>query len=150
MEEINVVAMITLFMCIAYGVLGAVLFFASIWKVYKKMGQQGWVYLVPIYGTYVLNTKVQKRNPAWVLITVFEYIITIAYLFTGFYEILLNIMGVISGIYTIVLLHGISKGFKRSGWFTVGLILFPYIFFPVLGFSKDEFYKEVFEKNIEK
>lgn len=40
MEEINVVAMITLFMCIAYEVLGAVLFLLVFGKYIKKWGNK--------------------------------------------------------------------------------------------------------------
>lgn len=149
MEEINMLGVAILVASFIYLVVVAILILAGIWKVYKKMGQPGWVYLIPIYGTYVLNTKVQKRNPWLVLIDVAGIINIVAALINGRGICYWTIV-IICWLYHIILTNGISKGFKRGKWFTCGLILIPVIFYPILGFSKDEFYKEVFEKNIEK
>lgn len=41
---------------------------ASFCKVYEKMGEDGWKAIIPIYNIYILNTKIQKRNPSLIAI----------------------------------------------------------------------------------
>lgn len=131
----------------------SLLWIISFCKIYKKMGQKWWSCLIPVYSTYVLNTKVQKRNPAWILITVVYYGILISRIIykvemdSEIYKWIILLSYLIFLVYFIVLTNGISKGFKRGKWFTTGLVLFPVVFYPVLGFSKDKFYEEIFEKN---
>lgn len=142
--------------------LGIVLLAASC-KVYEKMGEDGWKAIIPIYSIYVLNTKIQKRNP-WLIVISIVFSISLFYiphesLLCYYYEdydrllILLSILLIITLInliYIGILYYGIAKGFKKSKGFAWGLIFLPIIFFSILAFSeKEKFYKEVFEKKEE-
>jgi hypothetical protein len=83
------------------------------WKVYSKAGQPGWAAIIPIYNTIVLLQIVGK--PIWWI-----------FLF------LIPCVNIIFAIWTVNLL---SKSFGQSEGFTVGLILLPFIFYPILGFG---------------
>jgi hypothetical protein len=83
------------------------------WKVYAKAGQPGWACIIPIYNIIVLLQIVGK--PIWWI-----------FLF------LIPCVNIVFVIWTINLL---SKSFGQSEGFTVGLILLPFIFYPILGFG---------------
>ncbi|MBS1663915.1 MAG: hypothetical protein JST68_22910 [Bacteroidetes bacterium] len=81
------------------------------WKMFEKAGQPGWAFIIPIYNTYILLKIVGK--PTWWLILMF---------FLPF----------IFGIWACNML---SKSFGKEEGFTVGLVLLPFIFIPILGFG---------------
>ncbi len=82
------------------------------WKVYEKAGKPGWAALIPIYNAIVLLEIVGK--PVWWL-----------FLF------LIPCVNIVFLIWTMNLL---SKSFGQSEGFTIGLIIVPFIFFPILVF----------------
>ena len=83
------------------------------WKVYAKAGQPGWAAIIPIYNVIVMLQIVGK--PIWWI-----------FLF------LIPCVNIIFAVWTINLL---SKSFGQSEGFTVGLLLLPFIFYPILGFG---------------
>lgn len=132
---------------------------ASFCKVYEKMGEDGWKAIIPIYNIYILNTKIQKRNPSLIAIHI-VFLILLFYIeqeiiFSRYYDdekilimlVILLIVMLVNLIYMGILYYGIAKGFKKSKKFAIGLIFLPIIFLPILAFSeKEEFCKEIFEK----
>ena len=85
----------------------------GMWKVFEKAGKPGWAAIVPIYNFIVLIEIVGKPMiwVLWLLIPCVNFVFIIW---------LYNLM---------------SKSFGKSEGFTVGMILFPYIFWPILGFG---------------
>ena len=83
------------------------------WKVYKKMGLEGWECIVPIYNLWVLAKAVGKP-PYWGLLCCIPYI------------------GIIWAIW---LCNMLSKSFGKEEGFTVGMVILPFIFIPILGFG---------------
>jgi hypothetical protein len=96
-----------------FGLAFAVLFIAAFWKIFTKAGQPGWAAIIPIYNYYVL-LKVVGR-PGWWLI--------------------LYLIPIVNLIIFIVVALDLAKSFGKSGGFAVGLVLLPFIFFPILGFG---------------
>jgi uncharacterized membrane protein YhaH (DUF805 family) len=90
-----------------------VLVLAGFWKVFTKAGQPGWVCIIPIVNIYFL-LKVAGR-PGWWLILFF--------------------IPFVNFIISIVVSHDISRSFGRGIGTTVGLVLVPFVFYPVLGFG---------------
>ena len=84
-----------------------------LWKVFEKAGKPGWAAIVPIYNMVVFLEIVRK--PLWWIILLFIPLVNI----------------VISFIVSMALgeLFGKGKGFG------VGLILLPFVFFPILAFG---------------
>jgi hypothetical protein len=91
----------------------AVVMIVGMWKVYVKAGKPGWGCLIPFYNLYLL-IKIGGK-PGWWLILMFIPLLNL-------------IMGIIVAV-------GIARNFGKSGWFAVGLIFLPFIFYPILGFG---------------
>ena len=89
----------------------------SYWKIFTKAGKPGWACLVPIYGTIVLLQIIGK--PWWWLLLV-----------------CIPIVNIIFGIWATNLL---AKSFGKETGFTIGLILLPIIFIPILGLGSAKY-----------
>ena len=99
-------------------ILGLVgLMLASMWKIYEKAGREGWEALVPFYNVYVL-LEIVKKPWWWLLLMMIPYV------------------GAIWAVWSYNLL---AKKFGKTEVFTVGLILLPFIFFPILAFGDARF-----------
>jgi hypothetical protein len=87
------------------------------WRIYEKAGQPGWASIIPIYNFYVLLKIVGK--PGWWLIWMF-----------------VPLANVIVAIWTTNLL---SKSFGKGVFFTIMLLILPWVFYPILGFGNAEY-----------
>jgi hypothetical protein len=94
-----------------------ILLIAAIWKVFTKAGQPGWGAIIPIYNLYAM-CKVAGRPGWWLLLCLIPF---------------LNL------IILIILNFDIAKKFGKSGGFAVGMILLPFIFWPILGFGSAQY-----------
>jgi hypothetical protein len=90
------------------------LLIVSMWKVYTKAGKAGWASIIPIYNTIVLLQIVGK--PWW-------------------WIFLFCIPGV-NFVFLIWMNNLLSLSFGKSASFTVGLVLIPIVFIPILGLGK--------------
>jgi len=86
---------------------------AGMWKTFEKAGKPGWAAIIPIYNLIILLEIIGKPM-IWIL------------------WMLIPCVNIVFGIWATNLL---SKSFGKSEGFTVGLVIFPYIFWPILGFS---------------
>jgi hypothetical protein len=91
-----------------------ILIIASLWKIFKKAGQPGWTSIVPIYNIVVMLHIIKK--PTWWVILTFIPLVNI--------------------IVSIIIVYNLSKVFGKGAGFTIGMIVFPFIFYPILGFGK--------------
>jgi hypothetical protein len=87
------------------------------WKVFTKAGQPGWACIIPIYNTIVLLQIIRK--PLWIIVLC-----------------LVPYVNFIVGIY---LMYELAKAFGKGPGFTVGMVLLPFIFFPILGFGDAQY-----------
>ncbi len=89
----------------------AVLMIVALWKIFTKAGKPGWYSLIPIWNTLVLLRIVGR--PMWWFLLYFIPIVNVIILF--------------------IVLNDLSKSFGKGIGFTIGLIIFPYVFMLVLG-----------------
>jgi hypothetical protein len=87
------------------------------WKIYEKAGKPGWAALIPIYSTIVTLEIIGK--PIW-------WIFLIIFPCTSF-------------IFFIWSTNLLSKSYGQSEGFTIGLLLLPFIFYPILGFGNYQY-----------
>jgi hypothetical protein len=83
------------------------------WKLYTKAGKPGWACIIPIYNIIVLLEIVGK--PIW--------------------WIFLLIIPCVNIIFAVWVINLLSKSFGQSEGFTIGLLLFPFVFYPILAFG---------------
>jgi hypothetical protein len=86
---------------------------AGLWKTFEKAGKPGWAAIIPIYNYIVLLEIVGK--PIW-------WIFLLLFPCTSF-------------IFAIWVINLLSKSFGQSEGFTIGIVLLPFIFIPILGFG---------------
>ena len=101
---------------ICYSVV-VLLLIAAIWKVFSKAGQPGWAAIIPIYNIYVM-CKVAGRPGWWLLLMLIPFVNLII-------AIILNV--------------DIAKRFGKGIGFAIGMILLPFIFWPILGFGSAQY-----------
>ena len=87
------------------------------WKMYEKAGKPGWAAIIPIYNWIVILEIVGK--PVW--------------------WVILFLVPCVNIIFIIWTLNLLSKSYGQSEGFTVGLILLPFIFYPILGFGNSKY-----------
>jgi hypothetical protein len=85
----------------------------AIWKIFEKAGKPGWASLIPFYNVYIMLEIAGK--PGWWLV--------------------LYLIPVINLIMMIIVTIAFAAKFGKSGGFVAGLILLPFIFYPILAFS---------------
>lgn len=90
-----------------------ILMIASLWKVFTKAGKDGWLCLIPIVNIYVMLQIAGK--PGWWLILMF-----------------IPLVNVIVGI---IVLISLAAAFGKGAGFAIGMLILPFIFYPLLGFG---------------
>ncbi|MCR5236924.1 MAG: DUF5684 domain-containing protein [Lachnospiraceae bacterium] len=90
---------------------------AGMWRVFAKAGEGGWKVLIPILNAYTL-VKIATGGFLWFIL-----------MFVPFVDIAAAIIVPIK----------LAKSFDKSTGFGIGLLLLPFIFYPKLGFSEDEY-----------
>ncbi|ETZ19669.1 MULTISPECIES: DUF5684 domain-containing protein [Pedobacter] len=99
----------TVFFCLIV----LVIVYAGLWKTFVKAGKPGWAAIIPIYNLIVLIEIVGKPT-IWILWLLIPCV---------------NI------VFSVWLMNLLSKSFGKTEGFTVGLIILPIVFYPILGFG---------------
>ena len=94
-----------------------VVMLAGMWKVFEKAGRQGWEAIVPIYNIYVLTIVVGQ--PWWLLI--------------------LCLIPLVNVLVFIFLAFKLAERFGQGVPFTIGMVLLPFVFYPLLGFGDAQY-----------
>lgn len=103
-------------------ILPMLIMFGAQWKIYEKMGVEGWKGIIPIYNLYVLIVEVLHK-PTKEFILCLVPVVQLYFIYLNYYLML--------------------KGFGKSTKFMIASIFFPWVTFPILAFSNSEFNKEL-------
>ena len=125
------------------------------WVFFKKCGEEGWKALIPVYNDYLL-VKIAGLNWWWILIIYAGAILSImqstfntmqnldntsSYTALALLVSFLNVFASFAALFArINQSYNITKRFKKTGAYTVLLVLFEPIMLLVLGLSKNEEY----------
>ncbi len=85
----------------------------SLWKIFVKAGEPGWAAIVPIYNLIVL-IKIAGKPLWWIVL----FLIPCA-----------NIIA------AVLIALALAKTFGKETGFAIGMILLPFIFYPILAFG---------------
>ena len=91
----------------------AVLMIAAMWKVFDKAGEPGWAAIVPIYNIVVL-LKISGKPIWWIVLFMIPFVNFIA---------------------MILVAMALAESFGKSTGFALGLVLLPFIFYPLLAWG---------------
>ena len=97
-----------------FGLVVAVVVIAGMWKIFVKAGEPGWAAIIPIYNLYII-TKITAKPIWWLL--------------------LLLLCPFINIVFGILLTVALAKSFGKGVGFAIGMILLPFVFYPMLGFG---------------
>ena len=90
------------------------------WKVFEKAGRPGWKAIVPILNT-ITFIQIAGRSAWWFLL------------------MLLPVVGL---IFSVIVTVDFAKKFDKNHWFAVGIMLLPFIFYPLLAFGDSRYQGE--------
>ena len=93
------------------------LIIVPMWKLFEKAGKPGWAAIIPIYNIIVILEIIGE--PTW--------------------WVLLFFIPFVNFIMVIILMAKFAAAFGKGAGFTVGLIVLPFIFYPILGFGKSQY-----------
>ena len=108
---------------LSFGVLMLFATISSQWRLFKKAGEPGWASIVPIYNI-IVQCKIAGA-PAWWVIMFFIPIVSI--------------------VFAIMLVNKFVKAFGKDSGFTVGMILLPLVFMPILAYGNTTYTKPVIQ-----
>ena len=96
------------------------LMIVSLWILISKAGRPGVAAIIPIWN--IIELVRISGKPLW-------------------WVILILLIPIVNFIMLIMVWNGISKAFGKDAGFTVGLVLLPFVFFPILAFGKATYTK---------
>ncbi len=141
-----------------------ILAYIGLWNMFSKAGVEGWKCIIPYYNTYVIGQISKKEKLAKILIIVQVISIVVLTVFVGsLVAVAVNfnsyddvsmlplIIALISGIATSMLLiaemimrimlhYNLMKSYEAPTVFLILVIMFPYVAWLILGFSKKYLY----------
>jgi hypothetical protein len=85
----------------------------SLWKIFTKAGKPGWAAIIPIYNMIVMLEIAGK--PIWWFI--------------------LLLIPFVNIIIIIIVLIALAKNFGKGVGFAIGMLILPFIFYPMLAFG---------------
>lgn len=107
-------AILAFYACIFFvSFLMTVVVMAGTWKAYAKAGEPGWAAIVPVYNIMIM-ARIAGKDEVQALLT------------------LIPVVGI---VFYIMILIDFCKCFDVSPAYVIGLILLPYVFWPMLGFG---------------
>ena len=98
----------------------------ALWKLFEKAGRPGWAAILPFYNIYIM-LEIAGLQWWWLLLIIFIPLIPIL-------GLLIEI-----GIWFYVNLKFVQSYGKDTG-FAIGAFFLPFIFYPIMAFSKDTNY----------
>jgi len=107
------------FLIITAFVIIAITFLLAVMMVFEKGRESGFAILIPVYNVYLL-TRITEKPWWWTIL------------------LLIPILNIYFGI---LMMHRLSESFGKSWGFTLGLLLLPVVFLPILAFDSSTIYK---------
>ena len=141
-----------------------ILAYIGLWNMFSKAGVEGWKCIIPYYNTYVIGqiSKKEKLAKILIIIQVISVVVITAFI-CSLFAVLINmdsyddvnivplIIALITGIATSMLLiaemimrimlhYNFMKSYEAPTVFLILVIMFPYVAWLILGFSKKYLY----------
>lgn len=110
---------------------------AGKWKVYGKLGMPGWYSIIPIYADYKLCECVHRGDEGKTFLMAYLIVLICSWVFCW-----VDTVGVLLAlaqlVMTIIVLNDLSHVFGKDTGYTIGLVIFGFVFWTMLGFGASE------------
>ena len=110
---------------------------AGKWKVYGKLGMPGWYSIIPVYADYKLCERVHRADEGKTFTMAYLIVLICSWAFCW-----VDTVGVLLAlaqlVMTIIVLNDLSRAFGKETGYTIGLVIFGFVFWTMLGFGASE------------
>ena len=110
---------------------------AGKWKVYGKLGMPGWYSIIPVYADYKLCERVHRGDEGKTFLMAYLIVLICSWVFCW-----VDTVGVLLAlaqlVMTIIVLNDLSHVFGKDTGYTIGLVIFGFVFWTMLGFGSSE------------
>lgn len=107
------------------------------WKAYEKLGMPGWYSIIPVYADYKLCERVHRTDEGRTFLMAYLIVLICSWVFCW-----VNTVGVILAlaqlVMDIIVLNDMSRTFGKETGYTIGLVIFGFVFWTMLGFGASE------------
>lgn len=114
-----------------------ILLIVANWKIFTKAGQPGWATLIPFYNVYVMS-QIAFGSAMYFIALIVVWVVSFIGNISGI-DFISSLASLAQLVLYIIYCAKISKAFQKSVGFTVGLVVLPVIFFPILGFDSSRY-----------
>ena len=115
----------------------------SYYKILGKMGKRKYLAIIPLLGEMEMSTDLfQKMRSFWrpAAITIAMFVTSRYMGMDNTYSLVMAVVAlIVYGIFLIKLYRRLARQFGKRKGFALGLILFPLIFLPILGFGRSRY-----------
>jgi len=110
---------------------------AGKWKVYGKLGMPGWYSIIPVYADYKLCERVHRGDETRTFLMAYLIVLICSWVFCWD-----DTVGVLLApaqlVMNIIVLNDLSRAFGKVTGYTIGLFIFGFVFWTMLGFGASE------------
>lgn len=107
------------------------------WKVYEKLGMLGWYSIIPVYADYKLCERVHRTDEGRTFLMAYLIVLICSWVFCW-----VDTVGVLLAlaqlVMDIIVLNDMSRTFGKETGYTIGLVIFGFVFWTMLGFGASE------------
>lgn len=106
------------------------------WKMFEKAHEAGWKALIPFYNDYI-RFKISWNTRYFWIYLVLECVGGCLIFFAPnlMAAYIAETISIVAGIMWAVLQYNIAAAYGKGLGYTLGLILFPYLFYMIIGFG---------------
>ena len=124
------------------GIIWLVISIVAMWRIFTKAGEPGWKCIIPFYNTYTEFKFTWNTTMFWIYLAA-SMLPSILQILLGRDNAFVTLIGMLLGLVTlvlsIILIHKLSKAFGHGVGFTLGLIFLNPIFILILAFGSSEY-----------
>lgn len=110
---------------------------AGKWKVYGKLGMPGWYSIIPVYADYKLCERVHRGDGSKTFLMAYLIVLICSWAFC-WVDTVGVLLAIAQLVMTIIVLNDMSHAFGKETGYTIGLIIFGFVFWTMLGFGDSE------------
>lgn len=110
---------------------------AGKWKVYGKLGMPGWYSIVPVYADYKLCERVHRGDGSKTFLMAYLIVLICSWVFC-WVDTVGILLALVQLVMNIIVLNDLSHAFGKETGYTIGLAIFGFVFWTMLGFGASQ------------